>query len=477
VNTVEMPIYWEQIERTQGHFDPSVLQVLIDQARQHHVRLVLLWFGLFKNGSGHYAPPWIKLNQAQVPHEVNSKGEQVDTLSPLSTFAMHAEAATFTKFMSYLKERDRQHTVIMVQVENETGSYGTERDHSPEAEKLFQADVPAALLAAMQKPKGTWSQVFGAQADEFFHAWYIGRYVEFVAAAGKRVNPLPMYTNAALRNPFDPAQCTPDGCGYDAGGPTSDAIPVWKVAAPSIDILSPDIYFGDYKTYTKELELYSRPDNALFVPETTRSSQYFFAALGHGALGWSPFGVDATNVDSTPVAPCASSPIPANVCGTPTSTPKSQSTSDVALIYETFGPMSGIIAQLNFEGKVQSIAENPDVHSETLHFGKWDAVVDFGASRRGPAMGNKVPGGAMVAQLGPDKFLVTGVRAKVQLKLADQNSNAVGQYIDVQEGHYVGNKWQFLRTWNGDQTDYGLNFSAAPQVLQVDMATYPLKTN
>lgn len=92
-------------------------------------------------------------------------------------------------------------------------------------------------------------------------------------------------------------------------------------------------------------------------------------------------------------------------------------------------------------------------------------------------MGNKVPGGAMVAQLGPDKFLVTGVRAKVQLKLADQNSNAVGQYIDVQEGHYVGNKWQFLRTWNGDQTDYGLNFSAAPQVLQVDMATYPLKTN
>ena len=29
--------------------------------------------------------------------------------------------------------------------------------------------------------------------------------------------------------------------------------------------------------------------------------------------------------------------------------------------------------------------------------------------------------------------------------------------------------WVFDRLWNGDQTDYGLNFTAAPQLLRVTL--------
>ena len=66
-NTVEMPVYWEQLEPQQGQFDYSVVDTLLTQAREHRVRLVLLWFGTWKNGSQHYMPEWMKLAPERYP--------------------------------------------------------------------------------------------------------------------------------------------------------------------------------------------------------------------------------------------------------------------------------------------------------------------------------------------------------------------------------------------------------------------------
>lgn len=459
-NTVEMPIYWEQFEPVQGHFDPSVLKVLLSQARAHHVHLVLLWFGTWKNGSGHYTPRFIKLNAAQAPREVNAVGKKLDSLSPYSEFVMHADAMAFAELMRELKTLDPEHTVIMVQVENETGAYGTDRDYSPTAQKLFDGPVPARLLAAMHKSPGTWAQVFGADANEDFQAWSVARYVNYVAAAGKAVNPLPLYVNAALRDPFHPQSVG----GYDSGGPTAEVLPIWKAAAPSIDVLAPDIYMPDYKRYTKELDLYDRPDNAMFVPETGSSAayaRYFFAALGHGTIGFSPFGMDATQYRNEPLGAKAMT---------------DEAVTPFALNYRVFGPMDRVIAKLNFEGKVQAVSENPAEHTETLHFGKWDAVVSFGMPVFGNGMkpkGNQpADGGAMIAQLGPNEFLVTAVHARVDFDVANASSGLQRQFVEVEQGYYSASQWNFQRIWNGDQTDYGLNFTSGGQVLRVMLATY-----
>jgi hypothetical protein len=66
---------------------------------------------------------------------------------------------------------------------------------------------------------------------EIFTAWHYARYVESLAAAGKAVYPLPMYVNAALNRPNKaPGK-------YPSGGPLPHLLDVWKIGAPSVDLL------------------------------------------------------------------------------------------------------------------------------------------------------------------------------------------------------------------------------------------------
>lgn len=78
------------------------------------------------------------------------------------------------------------------------------------------------------------------------------------------------------------------------------------------------------------------------------------------------------------------------------------------------------IARLNFEGKLQAVAEEEGKVAQTLHFGAWDAQVSYGALRNSPAKGNPEPiGRALVAQLNDNQFLVTGLFARVDFVPTD----------------------------------------------------------
>jgi beta-galactosidase GanA len=458
-NTVVMPIAWEQVEPKEGAFDFSFLDLFLAQAREHGLHAVLLWFGTWKNGSPGYTPEWVKLDNGRFPRVVDAQGRRMPSLSPLAQATLDADRAAFVALMRHLKAVDPQHTVIMVQVENETGTYGSVRDYSPGAQKLFEGPVPRQLVRALSMHGGSWGEVFGAQADEFFHAWNIARFVQQVAAAGKAVYPLPMYVNAALRDPLHPGPPIT----YESGGPTDDALGVWKAAAPAIDVIAPDIYMPDYARYTKVLDLYQRRDNALFVAEMGSSqpyARYLFAVLGHQGIGYSPFGMDFTGYSNYPLG--------ARVVDGKTLAP-------FALEYQLVGPMAGELARLSLEGNLFGAAEDSAVHVQTIRMGRWQAVVSYGLPMfgNGVAPGNPVPeGGVLVGRLGADEFLVTGVHARVAFELADGSGGRQGQYVRVEEGRYEDGKWKFLRVWNGDQVDWGLNFTSTAQVLHVRMGTY-----
>jgi beta-galactosidase GanA len=468
-NTVEIPIAWEQIEPREGRFDFSVLDTILSQAREHHMRLVLLWFGTWKNNGPSYAPEWVKLDNARFPRVTNAKGETVNSLSPHAAATLDADRRAFTALMHHLKAIDAARTVIMVQVENETGVYGAARDHGAAAETLFAGPVPDALVKAMGKTPGSWRDVFGADADEYFNAWSIARFVDQVAAAGKAEYPLPMYVNAALRDPFKAQQ---DPLTFESGAPTWDVLDVWKTAAPALDALEPDIYLRDSASYLKTLEQYGRPDNALFVPETGSApafSRFFFSVLGHHGLGFSPFGIDYTGYTNYPLGAKAID---------------DAAIEPFAADYRLIAPMAREWAKLSFENEVWGVSQPETGEKQHVDLdGKWTATVSWGEWQFGLAewawLGpvDKIPtdpplGGALIARLGPDDYLVTGRLARVSFDLAHKGDAHGVMLARVEEGHFDHGRWVFERLWNGDQTDYGLNFTSTPQVLRVRLATY-----
>lgn len=488
-NTVSIPVAWEQIEPVEGQFDFSFLDVLLKEARENDVRLTLLWFATWKNNAPHYAPSWVKLNNQKFPRVMKQDGTLLNSMSPLGKNTLTADKKAFVELIKYLKINDTENTVIMVQVENEVGTYGSKRDFSPMAQKVFEQQVPQALLDGLNLTKqGNWPQVFGKDADEYFHAWHIAIFCQDITVAGKAIKNIPMNVNVALRNPFHPGEY------YSMGGPTDNVIDLWKIAAPDIDMISPDIYFRDHKTATKVLELYSRADNPLFVAEIGNDQPYarfFFHTLGQQGIGFSPFGLDyskytnyplgAKHIDEVVIAPFAAN-------------------------YNLLKPFADVWAKLSFESEVWGVAEpfdseqsqkqvwnaqatqaekddfseksakdNAHRYSQQLDLGLWNAEVTYGRPMFwiDPPTGNKpASGGALIAKLADNEYLVTAYRARVTFSPSDEITAPYHMVERVEEGHYEQGQWVFERVWNGDQTDWGLNFTDKPTLLKVKMAAY-----
>jgi Domain of unknown function (DUF5597)/Glycosyl hydrolases family 35 len=460
-NTLEVPVYWEQIEAQPGKFNFSLVDTLLIQAREHKVHLVLLWFGTWKNGSNHYMPEWMKREKEKYPNITGRNGQPVDSPSPHTKAAMEADAKAFTTVMAYLVKADAQHTVLMVQVENEPGSWGSIRDYSPEAQKLFESAVPEELLKpevlkALNKPvvaKGTWKEVFANDADEYFHAWAVAHYIGYVAAAGKAVNPLPLYVNAALRDPLT----NPSASTYESGGATDNVIPIWKAAAPAIDLLAPDIYLSGSEQILKVIELYDRPDNTLFVPETGSGEEYakyLYEIIAHGGIGFSPFGIDDNG----------------QVSG---EDEKVRRLVPVAQEYAMAGPMMRELAKWGFEGKIKAVVEREDHAAQTVDLGSWQSIISFGASSWHGEQPNSRPiGKAMIVQLGESEFLLIGTLCHFTFKPAGVNAGKAWQYLKVEEGYYENGSFRLLRIRNGDETDWGgPRIGSVPTVLHTTLIT------
>ncbi|XXG99989.1 hypothetical protein Hte_006331 [Hypoxylon texense] len=340
VNTLLGSVTWEMIEPTEGEFDFSELDKVILGAREHGLHLVLLWFGSFKNGLSTYVPSWVKMDPKRFPRaKLRKAGGVLATADVLSVFyseGMDADVRAFGKLMAHLKEFDGAYaTVLMVQVENEVGLLGDSRDGCAAANQQFTDAVPKDLIHFLEDewdslhpdlqeilrpgrttekptyPEGNWEEVFGRgpRTDELFMAYHYATYVNEVAAAGKAVYPIPLYTNTWMNYAGDNADNTfpvvAGGGGmpgdYPSGGPVSNVLDIWQKFAPNLDFISPDIYLNDYEDTCAK---YRHRNQPLFIPEQRRDAygarRVWIAYASHAALGASPFGIDTVAEDPDP---------------------------------------------------------------------------------------------------------------------------------------------------------------------------------
>ncbi|SDG58590.1 DUF5597 domain-containing protein [Microbacterium pygmaeum] len=321
-NVVLSPVSWALSEPVEGSIDFALVDIMLAEARRHDLRLVLLWFGAFKNAASTYAPTWVRRDPQRFPRVVvEPKGMQAfsyegatskPVLSVFSPELREADAKAFEALIGHLVDADPDGTVAMVQVENESGLLSDSRDRSPLAEAAWEAPVPSALIDHVRSTppgstsarrlweangstgSGSWPQVFGETpaADEVFMAWAIASYVEHLAGRGKAIADILLYANAWLGP--QPGQDTPGQ--YPSGGPASTVLDLWRAAAPSLALLGPDLYVDDADAAMAQ---YATGVQPFFVPECRLRAAELVRAIGtHGAVGWSGYGLDLANPDA-----------------------------------------------------------------------------------------------------------------------------------------------------------------------------------
>src|SRR5262249_19012573 len=105
LNTILMPVAWEEIETTEGGFAFSILDHWIDVARQQNLHLVLLWFGSWKNAFSEYAPAWVKADTKRFPRALAADGSPLEILSTVGMETARCDSRAFAALMAHVREK------------------------------------------------------------------------------------------------------------------------------------------------------------------------------------------------------------------------------------------------------------------------------------------------------------------------------------------------------------------------------------
>lgn len=455
MNTVLAAVEWSLIEPAEGKYSFTIVDELLEDARANDLRLVLLWFGSWKNGQSHYIPEWMKSDYKRFPRIKGENGKSLEILTPLSRENLDADAKAFAAMMRHLNEVDRlQRTVIMIQVENEVGILGSPRDHGDAANSVYNSPVPQELMSHLvvnkdnllpetsqlwsssgYKASGTWTEVFGEgeKCDELFMAWQYAYYINEITKAGKAQYALPMFVNAWLvqisdKRPGD----------YPSGGPQAHMLDIWKAGAPEIDLYCPDIY---RPVFSELCELYTRNNNVLFIPEARAgeqgAGQLFYAIGKHNAIGYSPFGFE-TRTDDVENDPMTKA-------------------------YKVAGGMADIILDAQAKGNITAVLLGGDMNpSAEVTLAGYKFFVEAARSRRGPS---EIPpqGYGLIINIAPDEFLIYGSSIEISFSPASGDP-AIAGIARVDEGKYVNGLWKPRRRLNGD--DIMLDYDLAKKALE-----------
>lgn len=475
MNTVLAPVTWELIEPVEGAFDFSMVDMMLAAARERGLRLGLLWFGAWKNAQCYYAPAWVKRDVERFLRAEMIAGQRKVVMPDFHNFpyaalslfcdeTLAADARAYAAFMEYLASADGDvHTVVAVQVENECGEMAAAREHSPEADAAFGEQVPSDLVAALAASSdtlapdiaaafaegagaGTWSEVFGPVAEELFTTYHMARYVEAVAAAGKRAYPLSTMANCWLDKGHKPGR-------FPTGGPNVRVMEVWKHVAPSIDMLCPDVYVP---TFCQVCDDYRKLGNPLAIPETAThaytAAREMWAVGHHRALCFAPFGYEDMGEPFD-----ASAGI---LFGADASDPALRTPQDPAEYACVTRGLSQLLEAVGNDTPMDAVtSERPD---ENLI-----ALGEFGV--RAVFADGALPGACAAARAQDGSLYLLAMRCMVAFESLDVERPHV-DILALEDGEVCDGVWHRDRKLNGDEA--AVLRCDAPVLLRVELFAY-----
>ena len=461
LNTVISVVSWDQFEPVEGQYDYTLLDAQIEGARKEGLKLVVIWFASWKNGSSTYLPSWVKRDFVRFPRVIDYTGRSIDIVSTFCDETMKADAKAFRALMKRIKEVDHDNTVIMMQLENEVGVLGTPRDYHSLANEAYNSSIPKQLGDFLRKNRnnmspelykvwgengykttGTWEEVFGKSftnhrdwkdmslyTEELFMAYHYARFIGYIATEGKKEHNIPMFVNAWLKGPDYPWTGR-----FPGGGPLWAVMDMWHCAGPDIDFLSPDIYIPQFQYI---VEQYDRLGNALFIPETrggaTGASRFLWALGEHGLMGFSPFGIDRT--PPTPNDPLAET-------------------------YKLVEGMMDLITAHQGKPTIRGILVDDENPTQTFEMGDFIVTANINQRRMpagftpaaSPAVPVEVsPSGGLIIQLGTEEYIVLGRGLHVRFTPKTPGRTPYVGLDRVEEGVFNNGNWTISRVLNGDE--------------------------
>lgn len=494
LNTVLVPVYWDMVEPIEGDFDFSLIDTTLEEARRCGLKVVFLWFGAWKNSMSCYAPSWFKSDYKKYPRAYTSEGKPLEIASAFSENVYQADSRAFKAWLSHLADVDKEGTVLMVQIENEIGMLEDARDYSAAAQREYDKGVPSQLIAFLEKNKkslhpqllerwrdngmkraGSWREVFGDDiySDEYFMAWNYAAYVERLAREARDILGRPLYVNAAMnsrgRKPGE----------YPSAGPLAHLKDIWHAAAPTVDILSPDLYD---KGFTDWVAQYHTSDNPLFIPEIRRfdgnAAQAYYIIGEHDAIGISPFSIEngSDSPQSTPVRGYAAL----------------RDLMPLLVKYQGKGVMNGFYFD---NDSTERILRHDGLKITANHYFTlpWDPRATDGSEW--------MPVGGVIIRLAPDEYIIagTGIVVKFENETESSVKRNLGEdgFLNAGSDRNAAPSWgggmraglasvdevavnpdgtlRFVRRYNGDETHQGRHVRIGVddfQVLHVKLYQY-----
>lgn len=493
LNTVIATVSWELFEPVEGQYQYDLVDSIIEGARKENLKLVLIWFASWKNTESTYAPEWVKKDSKRFPRAKTSEGETLNMLSPMGINTMRADAKAYAALMRHIKEVDgKHHTVVMMQVENELGMFNmrkfgsakgndSQRDYSDAANKAFNSQVPAELIAYLKahknelypelqkvwksngyKEKGTWEEVFGKgqpkpdfergsiewqttfpyYTEELFSAWNYAKYVGEVTRQGKAEYPIPMYVNAWMKQETgaEPGK-------YPSGAPFAHTFDVWRAAAPEVDLFAPDIYIVDHFDFVAKEYKFS--GNPLFIPETTvdpsAAARSFYAYGKYDALCYSPFGIDGNWYFNNAAA----------------------GDNSIELAYGALKHIMPEILKYQYTDQMDGLFIHKGKATDKVDMGKYTISIMRSSTQGaenlfGMTMDevkqSDVAAGLLIIQTGEDEFLVAGGIGGLSVVISKSSKSKAEHisYASVDKITYDANGNELRHRLNGDETSFSV---------------------